>query len=215
MASEIEFTNNYTDLSTNNGFQYEFTCNRCGSGYRTRFDAWSLGTASQALEGASSLFGGILGRAADAAERARSAAWEKAHDKAFESAAKEVVPKFAQCPHCSSWVCRDHCWNKKRGLCKQCAPDLGVEMTAAQMSKSVEEIRAHAKMAEDDLHLAESDWREGVIASCPACGAPQATNAKFCPECGASLKAAKHCSQCGTKLQPNAKFCPECGAKGS
>lgn len=83
------------------------------------------------------------------------------------------------------------------------------------MSKSVEEIRAHAKMAEDDLHLAESDWREGVIASCPACGAPQATNAKFCPECGASLKAAKHCSQCGTKLQPNAKFCPECGAKGS
>lgn len=51
MASEIEFTNNYTDLSTNNGFQYEFTCNRCGSGYRTRFDAWSLGTASQALEG--------------------------------------------------------------------------------------------------------------------------------------------------------------------
>ena len=33
MAGEIEFTTNYSDLSTDNGFQFEFRCNRCGNGY--------------------------------------------------------------------------------------------------------------------------------------------------------------------------------------
>ena len=68
-------------------------------------------------------------------------------------------------------------------------------------------------MAEEDKHLTEADWREGVTASCPSCGAPQATNAKFCAECGADFKAAKHCTQCAAKLQPGARFCAECGTK--
>ena len=39
MAKHIEFVNNYNDLSTDTGFQFEFMCNRCGSGFRTRFQA--------------------------------------------------------------------------------------------------------------------------------------------------------------------------------
>ena len=136
------------------------------------------------------------------AQRAKSAAWEKASDKAFKKAQEEILPKFVQCPRCSAWMCREQCWNEKKGLCKQCAPDLGVEMAAAQADKSVEEVWAHAKMAEEDKHLTEADWREGITASCPKCGAPQATNAKFCAQCGADLKAAKHCTQCGAKLEP-------------
>jgi len=81
-------------------------------------------------------------------------------------------------------MCREERWNEKKGLCKQCAPDLGVEMAAAQADKSVEEVWAHAKMAEEDKHLTEADWREGITASCPSCGAPQATNARFCAHCG-------------------------------
>jgi uncharacterized OB-fold protein len=86
-------------------------------------------------------------------------------------------------------------------------------MSAAQASRSVEEVWAHAKMAEEDKKLAEGNWRETIRASCPECEAPLATNAKFCPNCGAKLKAAAHCSECGAKLGPNAKFCAECGAK--
>jgi len=213
MADEIEFVTNYSDQSTENGFQYEFTCNRCGNGYRTRFDAWSIGTASQVLDGAGGMLGGLFGRAADVADRAKSAAWEKAHDNAFEKAVDEIRPKFVQCPRCSDYVCRDRCWNEKKGLCKQCAPDLGVEMAAAQASKSVEEVWAHAKMSEEDKHLTEADWREGIVASCPKCGAPQATNTKFCPECGAPLKSQQNCTQCGSKLEPGAKFCGQCGTK--
>lgn len=75
--AKIELTQNYTDHSTDRGFQFEFFCDRCGSGYRTRFQPSALGTVSSALEAASSLFGGVLGRAADLGERARSASWEK------------------------------------------------------------------------------------------------------------------------------------------
>jgi len=84
--TKIEFTRNYSDLSTDQGFQFEFYCDRCGSGFRTRFQPFALGTISNALGAASSLFGGVFGRAADLGERARSATWEKAHDEAFTKA---------------------------------------------------------------------------------------------------------------------------------
>jgi hypothetical protein len=212
-GGDIEFTNNYTDLSTDTGFQFEFRCNRCGNGYRTEFDPWSVGTATTVLDGAGSLFGGLFSQGASVAQRAKSAAWEKASDGAFRKASEQIRPKFVQCPRCSAWVCREQCWNVKKGLCKQCAPDLGVEMAAAQADKSVEEVWAHAAMAEEDKHLATADWRAGITASCPTCGASQASNAKFCSACGADLKTGKHCTQCGAKLQPEAKFCAECGAK--
>lgn len=215
MAKHIEFVNNYNDLSTDTGFQFEFMCNRCGSGFRTRFQASAVGMVSGALDTASSILGGVFGRAADLGERVRSASWQKARDDAFEAAVVEVRPHFVQCPRCNNWVCRQRCWNEKRGLCKGCAPDLGVEMSAAQASRSVEEVWAHAAMAEEDKKLGKEYWRETIRATCPECEEPLASNAKFCPNCGAKLKAANHCTNCGSKLEPNAKFCGECGTKVS
>ena len=213
MADRIEFVKNYSDLSTNKGFQFEFYCDRCGSGYRTRFKPSITGTVTGVLDTAGSLLGGLFSSAADVSERVRSASWEKSHDDAFEDACNELKPDFIQCPRCSSWECRQKCWNKKKGLCKECAPDLGVEMAAAQASKSVEEIWAHAAMAEEDKKLGLENWRENVRASCPECEAPLASNAKFCPECGAKLKAAQFCPSCGAKVNPGSKFCAECGGK--
>jgi hypothetical protein len=212
--SKIEFTRNYSDLSTNQGFQFEFYCDRCGTGYRTRFAPSALGTVTNALDAAGGLFGGVFGRAASLGEQARSATWEKAHDEAFVKAMEELKPDFIQCPRCSSWVCRSSCWNAKKGLCKQCSPDLGVEMAAAQSSRTVEEVWAHSKMAEEDRDmLKEKSWREGVRATCPNCNAALASNVKFCPECGAQIQAEAHCTECGSKLSPGAKFCGACGAK--
>lgn len=213
MAGKIQFVRNYSDLSTNKGFQFEFYCDRCGSGYRTRFKPSVTGTVVGVLDAAGSLFGGIFNSAADVGERVRSAAWEKAHDEAFEAASEELRPDFIQCPRCSSWVCRSGCWNTKKGLCKECAPDLGVEMAAAQASKSVEEVWAHAAMAEEDKKLDTEQWRQNITASCPKCEAPLASNAKFCPECGHNLKASEFCTECGAKLNASSKFCAECGQK--
>lgn len=211
MSEVIEFVNNYSDHCTDKGFQFEFHCNRCGTGYRTRFKASVTGAVTSVLGAVGSVFGGVFGTAADLGERARSATWQKARDEAFVDAVNEIKPEFAQCPRCSTWVCRKSCWNLKKGLCKQCAPDLGVEMAAAQASRSVEEVWRHAAMAEEDKKLSTENWRETIRASCPKCEAPLATNAKFCPECGEKLKGAAHCAECGAKLTPNAKFCPDCG----
>jgi hypothetical protein len=215
MSDNLEFTRNYSDESTNQGFQFEFYCDRCGNGFRTRFRPSVTGAVSGAMEAANSLFGGIFGKAANVSEQVRSSGWEKAHDDAFKSAVEELRPSFIQCPRCSKWVCRKSCWNDKKGLCKECSPDLGVEMAAAQSSRTVEEIWAHSQMAEEDRQmLTEKSWREGVRATCPSCNAPLATNAKFCPECGAKVQGAGgFCKECGAKLEPGAKFCAECGTK--
>jgi len=213
MPGKIEFTNNYNDLSTDQGFQFEFVCDKCGVGYRSTFKPFAIGNVSNVLNTASNIFGGFLSNAASIGEDVRSASWEKAHDEAFEDAIKELNDAFIQCPRCNNWVCREKCWNVKKGLCKECAPDLGVEMAAAQASKSVEEIWAHAAMAEEDKKLGKEYWREGITATCPNCEKPLSSNAKFCPECGYSLKVKDTCPKCGSKLEKNAKFCGECGTK--
>ena len=213
MSDSIDFARNYNDLSTQQGFQFEFICNRCGNGKRTAFKPFALGKVSGVMDTASSLLGGVFSSAANVTGRVSSAAYERAHDAAFTEATVQMRPNYIQCPRCSSWVCRDQCWNVKKGLCKSCAPDLGVEMAAAQASKSVEEVWAHAAMAEEDKKLETEQWRQTIVASCPKCGAPQQSNAKFCQECGAPLKQNLHCTECGAKLTPGAKFCPECGKK--
>lgn len=213
MSELIKFVKNHSDLSTDNGFQFEFHCDRCGSGFRTKFREWRLGTAADVAGAVGGMIGGILGRAASIGDRVKSAAWEKAHDGAFEDSVREVMPQFVQCPRCSAWVCRVGCWSEKKGLCKECAPDLGVEMAAAQANRSVEEVWAHAKMSEEDKHLTEADWREGIRATCPKCNVPLASNTKFCPECGAKIHDKKFCTKCGYKMDASMKFCPECGEK--
>lgn len=215
MAEEIRFTSNYEDLSTDNGFQFEFKCGKCGAGYRSAFKKFLVGGISQALDTASSLLGGIFSSASTVSDNVKSATWQKAHDDAFTEAVKELEGKFIQCPKCNNWVCREKCWNEKKGLCKECSPDLGVEMAAAQSSRSVEEIWAHSAMAEEDKKLGKENWRAGIVATCPKCEKPLATNAKFCPECGANLHDEGKCKKCGAKLQPNAKFCAECGTSTS
>ncbi len=214
MNDKIVFTKNYQDHSTDRGFQFEFFCDRCGTGHSTRFQAYAAGSVSTALDAASSLLGGVFNSAANMGERVKSAGWQKARDDAFVKAANELKPDFIQCPRCSIWVCKEKCWNTQKGLCKNCAPDLGVEMAAAQSSRTVEEIWAHSKVAEEDRSMLKDEaWREGVRATCPNCNAPLAKNAKFCPECGTAIKAEKFCSNCGAKLAADAKFCADCGTK--
>lgn len=212
--AKISFTNNYNDLSTDTGFQFEFVCERCQKGYRTKFQPSAVGTVASVLNNASSLLGGIFGSVADVSEKVKSAGWQQARDKAFEAATAEVKNDFVQCPKCQSWVCVADCWNDAKGLCKKCAPDLGVEMAAAQSSKSVEEVWAHAAMAEEDKKLGTENWRKGKRATCPTCNKPLASvDAKFCAECGAEILPEKHCTGCGAKLKAAAKFCSDCGAR--
>ena len=57
------FTRNYRDHSNNEGFQFEFFCDKCGSGFRSSFATNALGLASDLLKAAGSLFGGAVASA--------------------------------------------------------------------------------------------------------------------------------------------------------
>lgn len=51
----------------------------------------------------------------------------------------------------------------------------------------------------------------GAAVACPKCKVPNASGAKFCSACGASL-ALEKCLKCQAANAPDAKFCSACGA---
>jgi len=205
----IQFTRNHHDHSTDKGYQFEFLCDRCGNGFMTEFQASAVGLAASALRTAGSLFGGFLGSAGSTSYEVERAVQGPAHDRALRQAVEEAKPNFRQCPKCSHWVCQTICWNAKRGLCFDCAPDIQTEIAAAQAQATVEQMRQ--KVAEQDLTRG-LNLTDEATALCPSCGA-RAEGAKFCPECGKPLRAKGECSRCGTQVEAGAKFCPECGNK--
>ncbi len=205
----IQFVRNHNDRSTDNGFQFEFYCDRCGSGYQSTFRASASSTMSNVLDVASGLFGGLLGNVADAGHRVHSAAWEKQHDQEFQKAVEEIKPYFKQCKRCAKWV-DDGCWNPQRGLCLDCAPDLEAEYSAAQTEAAVQQAR---QVAQEATYVTKDKFDKTVVGACPNCGASIAPNAKFCGECGQPIKREKFCTECGAKMEGSPKFCPECGAK--
>ena len=205
----IQFTRNHTDHSTDRGYQFEYFCDRCRNGFKSEFKASAAGMASSALRTAGSLFGGMLSRASYSSRELERMVQGPAHDKAFRDAIEEAKPNFRQCPKCSHWVCATTCWNTKRSLCCDCAPDIETELAAAQVQATVQQMRQ--KVQQQDMTKG-MDLTSEAIALCPACGA-KTHGAKFCPECGKSMKPNTDCAKCGTKLDAGAKFCPECGNK--
>jgi hypothetical protein len=52
----IQFIRNHTDHSTDEGYQFEFFCDRCGNGFKSAFQASAVGMAGSALRTMSNLF---------------------------------------------------------------------------------------------------------------------------------------------------------------
>lgn len=210
---DIPFTDNYQDLSTESGYQFKFICEKCGNGYMSTFQKSTTGMLSNALGVVGGLLGGKAANIASTSDDVHRMAAGPQHDKALKKAVEEIAPKFKQCKRCGSWVCTDVCWNEERGLCKECAPELEEEMSAAQAQHSKEEAFAHARMAKKDKHLTEKDWDDVKKAVCPKCGADLEPHAKYCGECGSKISSTIKCKKCNAEIEEGSKFCPECGEK--
>ena len=207
--ANIPFTNNYVDLSSNRGFQFKFHYQKCGNGYLSTFQTNALSTVSTAAQVMSSLFGGLLGRAAQSAQTIEQAVAGPQHDSALRRAVEEIAPTFKQCSRCGSWVCEPVCWNKLAQLCENCAPDLDEEMAAAQANAAREQVQEKARTV-DWTKSRDVATVSGAV--CPQCGA-KTQGGKFCQECGGALSSKKKCGGCGHEAEGSPKFCPECGAR--
>ncbi len=209
----IQFTRNYSDHSNDKGYQFEFFCDKCGNGFRSSFNTSTLGMASGILHAASNIFGGFLGGAARGADAMKNALRGEGWDSAFKDAVAEAKPKFRQCTRCGKWVCPEVCWNEKRTLCEDCAPDLAEEGASLQAHAAVEQLGRKVRQVDQ---VGEVDVKAHAVAACPHCQARVEAGQKFCPECGKPLAApTAHCTQCGAQLPGTAKFCPGCGAPRS
>jgi hypothetical protein len=203
----IQFTDNYSDLSSNRGFQFKFNCQKCGNGYMSTFKPNSFGTAAAAAGAVSSLLGGIFGRAAQGAEQLQAMVAGPQHDSALREAGDEIRPLFKQCTRCGQWVCEPVCWNKKAGLCETCAPDLDEEIASAQAQAAREQVIEKARSVD---FVGQRDLGKVAAVNCTKCGA-KTGGAKFCPECGTPTSQKKACGSCGATAEGSPKFCPDCG----
>lgn len=212
--SEIKFSKNFTDHSVasgaNAGFQFEFNCERCGDAWRAEFVPYRGEQTSSWLGKAAGMFGGVLRDASSAVEGLAQAGYGKAHDAAFAAAIEQAKNHFHRCARCMKFAC-DACWNKDKGLCRDCAPDAEVEIDAARAAGEVEAAR-EAAQSEGKTRGQKIDVKRDRQLVCPQCNA-ETHGAKFCPECGCKLAVLSQCPKCSAEVSPGAKFCPECGDK--
>jgi hypothetical protein len=216
MAGMVPFTNNYTDQSTREGYQFEFNCMRCGNGYASSFQHSVTGFGGKLLRMGGDLLGGTVGEKASQlgwdAEWLRDGDRGSTRDRALAKAAQEMQVHFTQCHRCGQWVCQQVCWNNQRGLCASCAPRLDQEIAGMQAAAQVNQL--NEKIQQVDW-TKNQNYRDETVGRCPSC-AGETGGGKFCQSCGTALAAApgstrKFCSNCGTSMAPDAMFCSECG----
>ena len=105
-----------------------------------RFKRTSLAWRRRPRKPPDPCWAGLFGRANQTAQTLQSMAAGPQHDAALDAAVREITPLFKQCTRCGKWVCEPICWNKKAGLCENCAPDLDEEIAAAQASAAREQV---------------------------------------------------------------------------
>jgi hypothetical protein len=207
------FTRNHRDHSNDHGYQFEFFCDKCGSGFRSSFKTSTLGLAASVIKAAGAFLGGSLYRAGWGADQLKDAFRGPAWDAAFKEAIDECRPRFHQCTLCGGWFCPQVCWNTERGLCEGCAPNLAEHAPALQASTAVEQARQ--KVAQVDqtrgVDVAEA---AAAIRTCSQCQGSLAAGARFCAQCGGAVAVAgpRFCTGCGGSLAAGSRFCSGCGA---
>src|SRR5689334_14663988 len=215
MAALIPFTSNYTDVSTYEGYQFEFHCQRCGNGYRSAFRHSVTGFGGRLAALGGGILGGEIGSRVQEvgllAQWDRSSTRGSTNDKRLLEASEDVAGHFVQCRGCAEWVCRDVCWDERANCCRRCVPapasgyaaGYGPPPTGGYEAPPVP-MRAYGPPRVSLRHPGRPSSPAG---HCPSCGA--ATTGRFCAQCGCPL-APPACGGCGAPSQ-GTPFCPQCG----
>jgi len=208
VPTPVPFTDNYTDHSTEAGFQFEFFCERCGNGYKSGFKTNPLGVGAKVARGLGGMLGGRFWGAQVGADQLHDMTESQAKDRALQAAVQEVAPLFNQCHRCGQWVCKEICWNTEFNMCVNDAPKLEQELGVMQSAARLEQAKTKVDQAN---WLGDVNVEQKQRALCPHCGAEASPSGKFCENCGQPLTIPVVCAKCGTGSERGTKFCPECG----
>lgn len=183
MNTLVQYTDNFQDIGTEQSFQWEFYCERCGKSYQSTAKSSKVGAVgSKAAEGLGSMFGGRFSKvASQGSSMLENTAGAKEKEKAFPAAVTEVQANFQLCNRCSQWVCRDD-WSEDLGVCTQCAPIVAQDMGVCPSCNAQTEPGAK--------FCPSCGQKLAGAVTCSSCGSESAGGTKFCPECGASLVSA-------------------------
>ncbi len=210
VPEQFAFTDNVRDLSNQNGYQFEFVCERCGNGHRSPFVRDKMDLGRNILRGVGDLIGGSGYKLSQIANQLD---WNRgtnsaAKDRAMKDALEKVRGEFRQCRGCGDWMCAQVCWNEQVGQCLRCSPSVVEEIARAQASSQVRQIQQKA----DTLDwVSDLDIENRALVTCPGCQG-KVEGGRFCSSCGTSLVVVSSCRSCGyEKNTPGAAFCSECG----
>jgi hypothetical protein len=176
------------------GFQFEFFCQRCGETWRSPFKPYRKGQLTGLLSASSKLTGELGGwlqgvsrtvtniyRASRGAGALSDAGAQNARAEAQAEAIALAKDRYHCCDSCHNWV-GDECFDDRAGLCLDCAKGAGQR----------------------------SGGSEGSLA-CPNCQTPS-QGGRFCHECGFDMASThKSCPACGATQAREARFCGDCG----
>jgi len=213
MVAPVAFTGNVLDLCNENGFQWEFTCDRCDNGFRSPFEQNVASRGRGILRMAGEWFGGKVETFSSGVEEFNDYGYigeeSATKDRHFARAVDVVRPNFRQCRGCGDWACAQFCWNTDVGQCLECSPLAAEELARAQAEARGHQLRERASQ-QDQLDGMDTATRPKL--RCDTCGG-STPGGKFCQHCGTALLTEIHCGQCGTPASPGASFCAKCGTQ--
>ena len=134
------FTQRFTSLPVQNGYQFEFYCDHCQKPFRSSFKPATFpvyvppqnepGKVKGFFSGLANEVGSVVENGfntigSNQPQQNRPQAQQELdrskaeYEAAFQDAQLEVSQNFARCPKCGSWVCID-CWDHEAGTCSRC-----------------------------------------------------------------------------------------------
>jgi hypothetical protein len=135
----IAFASNYTDLSSERGFQFKFFCGKCGNGYMSTFESNKVGAAASAVNLAASLFGGIFGGWPNGALDPKYVAGPQ-HDSCLGCGGAGDQPALQAMHPLWSVGLRARVLEPESRICETCAPESRREIAAAQANAAKQQV---------------------------------------------------------------------------
>ncbi|WP_344416016.1 hypothetical protein [Pseudonocardia ailaonensis] len=215
MPDLIPFTSNITDCSTTDGYQFEFHCQRCGNGFRSRFRHSVTGFGGRLAALGGSILGGEIGSRVEhvglMAQWNRPSTRGTTNDQRMREASEDVAGEFRQCRGCTDWVCRHFCWDQRVDCCRNCAaaqapPAYGAPSYDQGYGTPPQVAPAYGAQSYPEQYAAQGYG--GQAHGAPPAPAP-AEPTRYCGHCGAE-GTGRFCGACGTSY--DAPPCRGCGA---